>query len=146
LPEASKLAPFLSDGSDFENIFEEEEPDLFRIDAEEEGLCLFAYSNEKEHILCSLHSVALSLNEPPHKVKPRSCITWPLAISDQTPLLLSIADDAFNFPCNTRRRNRSTSLDPNIAQIVRDIFGEQFLMRVKGAGKIVSQRRSAEVP
>ncbi|UCE72629.1 MAG: hypothetical protein JSU99_04775 [Nitrospiraceae bacterium] len=143
LPEASKLAPFLCDASGFENIFEEEEPDLFRIDAEEEGLCMFAYENENDHILCSLHSVALHLNVPPHKVKPRSCVTWPLAITDDPPLLLSIADDAFSFPCNTSRKSISLSLDPEIAQIIRDMFGEKFFMRVEEARKIVPTCRSA---
>ncbi len=130
LPEAVKFVPHLDDGSGFENIFEEEEPGLFIIDAEEDGLCLFAYPDEEEKIFCSLHSTALELQLHPHKVKPRSCITWPLAVTDDAPMQLSIAEDAFSFPCNIRRE-KSLSLDPDIAQIVKDVFGEQFLMKLE---------------
>ena len=129
LPEASKFASHLGNASDFENMFEEEGKNLFLIDTLEDDLCIFAYENKEDHILCSLHSAALNLKVHPHRLKPRSCVTWPLAISDEPPLLLSIADDAFKFPCNTLKKE-STSLDPHIEKIIRDVFGVKFLSRL----------------
>jgi hypothetical protein len=134
LPEAARFAPHLDHGPEFENVFEEEGDGLYSIDAEEDGLCRFAYVNEKQHILCSLHSAALDLQLPPHKVKPLSCVTWPLAISAEPPLQLSIADDAFEFPCNIPEK-QNASMDPHIADIIRDVFGERFLMRIEEAKK-----------
>ncbi len=95
LPEASTYAEYLNDGDGYENVFDEREADLLAIDMNDEDICAFSYLTKKEEILCSLHTAALELNLPPHEVKPKSCTTWPLAVSDTKPVRLSISDDAF---------------------------------------------------
>ena len=132
MPDASRFAPHLGDGQDFENIFEEDGPDQFVIDTQEDVLCVFAYSDEKCRILCSLHSVALQFKLPPHEVKPSSCVTWPLAITEDLPLQVSIAEDALKFPCNNSKKN-NTVLDPDVARIIRDMFGEKVLTGIQEA-------------
>lgn len=140
LPDASRFATHLGDGQDFENIFEDDGPDLFVIDSHEDGLCVFAYSDEQGSILCSLHSVALQFKLPPHEVKPSSCVTWPLAVTEDRPLQVSIAEDAFTFPCNTPRKNNAAALDSDIACIIRDVFGEKVLTSVKEAKTLSSPK------
>ncbi len=132
LPEAAKFAPHLGDGRDFENIFEEEGPDLFVIDSHEDGLCVFAYADARGRIFCSLHSAALQLQLQPHEVKPSSCVTWPLAVTEDLPLQVSIAEDALTFPCNTLRKRKGDTLDPDIARIIRDVFGQKVLTGIEG--------------
>ncbi len=139
LPEASTYAEYLSDGDGYENVFDEREAGLLAIDMNDEDICAFSYLTKKEEILCSLHTAALEMNLPPHEVKPKSCTTWPLAVSDTKPVRLSISDDAFSFPCNVPR-TETESLDPNIAQIIGDIFGEEFLKKVKEARMFDSSR------
>ena len=130
MPEASTYASYLRAGAGYENVFEELGPGLFAIDTNDDDICAFSYLNKKDEVLCALHTVALELNLPPHEVKPKSCTTWPLAVSEEKPVRLSISEDAFNFPCNTPRKE-TESLDPNIAQIIHDIFGEEFLKKVE---------------
>jgi len=130
MPAASRYAPCLGDGDSLENIFEEDTDGSFIVDTDEDGLCAFAYRDRKRRIFCSLHSVAQDLKLPHHKTKPLSCVLWPLALSEDRPLQLSIVEDAFDFPCNFSRKNPLRSLDPNIAQTIRDIFGEKILTAI----------------
>jgi len=131
MPDAAKLAPELLSGSGYGNVFEETEDNLYEIDTDDNDLCVFAYSDAKNNVLCSLHTVAYQFSLSPHEVKPSSCITWPLAVSEGRPMLLSVSDDAFDFPCNSRKGTKS--LDPDIAQIIKAVFGEIFLIKVEAA-------------
>lgn len=131
LSEAAKFAPHLKSGSDFENVFDELKPDLFAIDTDDDGLCVFAYLNKDGQTLCSLHSAALRLGLPPHEVKPKSCTLWPLAITEDLPLNLSTDKDAFSFPCNSQRDVQEASLCPSVADIVKNIFGTNFLEHLR---------------
>ncbi|MBN2318690.1 MAG: hypothetical protein JXR49_06420 [Acidobacteria bacterium] len=133
MPAASRYAPRLGSDGSLENIFEEDEDGSFVVDTDGDGLCSFAFGDRKSGILCSLHSVALDRKIPYSKTKPMSCVLWPLAITEDLPLQLSIADDAFSFPCNTRRKEPGKSLDPNIAQTIQNIFGTRILAAVKKA-------------
>ncbi len=137
LPEASTYAQDLRDGSGYENVFEELGPNLFAIDMNDEDICSFSYLSKNDEVFCALHTAALELDLPPHEVKPKSCTTWPLAVSESKPVRLSISDDAFSFPCNAPRTETET-LDPNIAQIIQDIYGEAFLKKVNEARKLYS--------
>ncbi len=130
MPDASRFSSELKEGSAYLNIFDETEDNLMVIDADENGLCVFAFPDDNNHILCSLHTVALGHGLLPHEVKPRSCVTWPLAITDQKPTMLSVSDDALDFPCNSINSQTGT-LDTNISTIIKDIFGNDFLTRVK---------------
>jgi hypothetical protein len=130
---ASKYASNLACGGAIENIFEEDGNGTFIVDTDEDGLCAFAYGDRKRGVLCSLHSVAVDLKLPHYKTKPKSCVLWPLAISEDPPVHLSIAEDAFSFPCNTRRKYHGKTLDPNIAQTIRDLFGTKILTAITQA-------------
>ncbi|MCP4692642.1 MAG: DUF3109 family protein [Desulfobacterales bacterium] len=128
MPEAATFCPGLKSGSGYKNVFEEEDDDnLFSLDAADDDACVFAYLNEENQTLCSLHSAALEMGEPPAKVKPRSCTLWPLAVSDGHPTLLTIDASAFSFICNSRRTGDPDQLSPQIAEIIEDLFGKKFL-------------------
>jgi len=136
MPAASRYAPHLGNGHSLDNVFEEDKEDgVYVVDTDEDGLCVFAYRHRRHGILCSLHSAALELKLPHYRTKPRSCVLWPLAITEDLPLQLSIADDAFDFPCNTRRKSPGKSLDPNIAQTIQDLFGPGILKRINEANR-----------
>jgi len=131
MPEASSYAPRLGSDSSLENIFEEDEDGSFIVDTDKDGLCSFAYEDPEGSICCSLHSVSLDKKIPYYKTKPMSCVLWPLAISEDQPLQISIAEDAFSFPCNTLQKKPERCLDPNIAQIIQDLFGIKILTAIK---------------
>ncbi len=134
MPAAVRYAPGLGDGTFLENVFErDEEDDCFIVDTDEDGLCVFAYKDARNSVLCSLHSVANDLRIPHYRTKPRACVLWPLAISEEPPIQLSIADDAFDFPCNRKRPSLNNTLDPNIARIILDLFGPGFLNAIEEA-------------
>lgn len=133
MPAASKYAVHLGSGCSLDNVFEEGGGGDFVVDTDDNGLCAFAYRGRCNSMLCSLHSVALERGIPYYRTKPTACVLWPLAISEDLPLQLSIADDAFDFPCNTRRKNAGKSLDPNIARIIKDVFGIKILKAIEHA-------------
>ncbi len=130
MPMASAYATDLKSDGVIMNVFDEEGPDLFSIDTDEYGLCDFAYHGGKNETLCSLHSVALQMDYQPEDVKPRDCVLWPLALTEDKPFSLSIDDEALSFPCNSMRSANASFLDPGIADIIRKLFGELFLREV----------------
>ena len=129
MPMASEFADGLMSGGSFRNVFEELEPGLFAIDEGDSGFCVFGYHGAKDEVLCSLHSVAMQRNYKPEEVKPRGCVLWPLALSEDKPLSLSVDSEAFLFPCNKQRDGAST-LDPGIADIIKKLYGKAFLDKV----------------
>jgi hypothetical protein len=129
MPMASEFSDGLMSGGSFRNVFEELEADLYAIDEGESGVCVFGYHGAKDEVLCSLHSVAMQRNYKPEEVKPRGCVLWPLAVSEDKPLSLSVDSEAFLFPCNKQREGAST-LDPGIAGIVEKLYGSAFLDKV----------------
>ena len=129
MPMASEFSDGLMSGSSFRNVFEELEPGLYAIDEGESGVCVFGYHGAKDEVLCSLHSVAMKRNYKPEEVKPRGCVLWPLAVSEDKPLSLSVDSEAFLFPCNKQREGAS-ALDPGIADIIEKLFGKAFLDKV----------------
>jgi len=62
-------------------------------------------------------------------VKPRSCVTWPLAVTDRKPTMLSVSDEALDFPCNSIN-TQTGILDTNISSIIENIFGPDFLTKL----------------
>ena len=129
LPEAAKYSTYLNTDSGFDNVFDQIKKDQYAIDTADKGLCVFAYINPDKKTFCSLHSAALKYDIPPHKVKPKPCTLWPLALTEDYPLVLSTDDDALSFPCNIRR-NENT-LCNSIEDIISQIFGEDFLVKLK---------------
>ena len=86
MPMASEFSDGLMSGGSLRNVFEELEPALFAIDEGESGICVFGYHGARDEVLCSLHSVAMQRNYKPEEVKPRDCVLWPLALSEDKPL------------------------------------------------------------
>jgi len=124
---AAKYAPEL--GPDLE-AFEDTEGGTC-LATDEDGRCVFAYKNSTRTTYCSLHSVALDHDLPPAEVKPRSCALWPLALVEDDPPLLTIQEDAQEFPCN-RRRNGS-GLNKGVAETIEEVFGAEFRIAVDKA-------------
>ncbi len=134
LPLAAKYAKHLLSESGFANVFDETEDGFFSIDKDEEGLCVFAYQTKDNHFLCSLHTVALDLDTSPHLLKPKCCSLWPLALSTEQPLCLTLDDEAFLFPCNKVRDDKK-DLYPAIETIISTIFGDHFFNELLEKGK-----------
>jgi hypothetical protein len=103
------------------------------LNTDEQGECVFAYRTKQGAIRCSIHTLALEWGKSPARIKPKACTLWPLAIHGDDPMLLSVQEDAFAFPCNTRRRPTAKSLHPGVAEIVTALFGRQFLREVEAA-------------
>ncbi len=128
LPEAAAFAPRL-DGA---NPFDPAGDGLLAVDTDEDGLCVFAWRAPGGRTLCSLHSAALKLNLPPHRCKPLSCFLWPLAIGAGRPRVLTVHEDAFDFPCN-RRRSAGRSLHAGVAEIIAAAFDAELLREINDA-------------
>lgn len=126
MPEASKYAPTLKEGRDFIDPFEEIS-DGTCLATDEHGLCVFAYRDKRGATLCSIHSAALDLGLSPTETKPYACALWPLFLVESRPPILTVQDDAQEFPCNTRRGKNSRSLHPGVADIITKMLGEDFL-------------------
>ena len=63
----------------------------------------------------------------PEDVKPKDCMLWPLALSGGDPLCLTIDNDAFSFPCNRLQSNEASTVDTEIASIIKALYGDAFL-------------------
>ncbi len=120
----------IDNNDEYINVFEKIETDLFSIDDDDFGVCVFAYRGGKEETLCSLHSTAIEMDYQPEEVKPKDCVLWPLALSEGAPLCLTIDDDAFLFPCNRSRATEAAVLDPGIASIIKTLYGNDFLEEI----------------
>jgi len=126
VPLAAKYQPGLIEADGYANPFDRVERTLWALDTDDDGLCRFAYKTRSGQTLCSIHSAALEAGQDPLRAKPRSCALWPLAISEGRHPVLSVAEDAYRFPCNRRRRKRSPILDPGVAELVDSVFGTSF--------------------
>jgi hypothetical protein len=126
-PEARKFQPDL----DPEDFFEELDDGGCALASDEDGLCAFAWRDQEGRVLCSAHSAALARGLDPYRVKPSCCSLWPLALSEGRPRVLTVQDDAFELPCNRRRRDEG--LDSGVADIIRGLFGARFLSEVREA-------------
>lgn len=136
--EAAKHAPTLIENGSFvdpiEDMFEDE-----CLATDEHGECVFAYQTAQGALRCSLHSAALDLGLPPAEVKPKACTLWPLFLDENPPALLTVQDDALEFPCNTLRADMDGRARPalrlheGVREIIEAIFGADFLAEVEAA-------------
>lgn len=131
---ASKWAKGLKRGGVLDNVFDEDDEGGYTIDTTSDGSCAFLYRDRSRTPLCSLHTAAVEAGANPHRVKPVSCTLWPLALGEGGGKVLSVQDDALDFPCNGRVAGAS-ALDPGISAIIREVFGPLFLGRVEEAVK-----------
>ncbi len=125
MPLAARYARGLKSGKELKNVFQEEEPPLFSIDTNRKGECIFIYPDRAGRRFCSLHTVALDREMPPAAVKPHCCTLWPLSLVESQPPILRIHEEAFDYPCNKKRRGRRR-LDKGVAGIVKAIWGMDF--------------------
>ena len=130
IPLASRYAPRLRDGDDYLNVFDDDDDGSLVLDADEDGYCFFSYQPGQGRVLCSLHTVALDLGRPPHQMKPFCCTLWPLCLEGGKKPILTIHQDAFEFPCNQCRPSGVTNLDPGLAAIIQSLWGKDFLDRI----------------
>lgn len=161
---AAAFAGHLREGGELINPFDEDEPGQFVIDSDDNQRCVFAYGvaevggegggeGEREGegegegsgprgckggrvpmTYCSLHSAALEAGLEPYEYKPRSCALWPLAMSEDTPPVLTIQDADGEFACNQLGEPRLDGrLDEGIEDLLARNFGKAFLAKVLGA-------------
>lgn len=135
VPLASNYATHLKTGSEYNNIFEETDDGLVSLDRDENGLCVFAYTNSENHTLCSLHSVAIDHKLPHYSLKPRSCALWPLSLVSNGSIYLSVDEDAHLFPCNSFSHNEAT-ICRSVGKTVENLFGERVLHEILEEGKL----------
>ena len=131
LPQAATFCPQLKTADGFDNVFEEVERNLFRIDTLDDERCTFAYDLDHE-TRCSLHTIALDHDLPINTLKPEACLLWPLALSETQPLALSIHKDALQFPCN-HLRPQQENIHSSVDDILETVFGHRFAQQVHSA-------------
>lgn len=125
MPEMSKFCRYLKSKEGYKNVFDKIGPKLYCIDTDHKGLCCFAYRKNKR-IYCSIHSSSLYLGIPFYKIKPTSCLLWPLIISKMETPILSIHTDALEYICNIKNHGRQLYLSPSIAKNIEYVFGKKF--------------------
>lgn len=130
LPDAARYARRLRDGANFHDPFDTTEGGLC-LASTSTGRCVFAFTT-KDGLRCSLHAAALELGLPPASVKPKACTLWPLFFDETDPPLLTVQEDAYDFPCNTVG-NPNGRLDPGVEEIIESLFGTKFLHAVRHA-------------
>ncbi len=97
---------------------------------DEDGLCIFGFHTKQGAVRCSLHAAALEHGMKPQDVKPRPCSLWPLVLDDDLkPPLLTVHDEALEFPCNRRRHGRT--LNAGVQDLIVGVLGEDFLNAVE---------------
>lgn len=127
---AVKFVPGLIKEGEYVDPFEDAEGGTC-LQADEDGLCIFAFKGPSGEVLCSLHAAALEWEIEPIQAKPKSCVLWPLALVDSTPSYLTVQDDAMDFLCNSTADIDNAKLDDEIESIIRSVFGELFLEELK---------------
>ncbi len=126
LPDAAKYARHLRQYGEYIDPVEDTDGGNC-LATHRDGRCVFAYRNAEGATLCSLHSAGLDLGLDPFKVKPKACALWPLYLIEGKHPVLTVQEGALAFPCNHARRATGKGLDKGVADIVRTVFGEQFL-------------------
>jgi hypothetical protein len=94
------------------------------LETDEDGRCRLLFK-EKGAYLCGIHAIALSHGVAPEKWKPRSCMLWPLAVSDGGRRELGVQEGAEAFPCVERVAGKR-DIAPEVLEIVEAVFGKRF--------------------
>lgn len=94
-----EYCPDLMKDGEFDNVFEESEDGLIQLDTDGNGLCVFAYQGGGM-VRCALHTVAIDMDLPVEEIKPFHCLLWPMAVSSGSEPVISIQQNAHDFPCN----------------------------------------------
>lgn len=136
VPMAAKYAAHLDVSADeLPELFEEIDDGQFALAEDEDGCCVFQYQNGDGATLCSIHSAALEHGMHPYRVKPWACSMWPLTEDEEDPPLLTLQDDALDFPCNRQTRTTRRELCPELQDIIQAMYGEDFLRQIQQAAE-----------
>ena len=133
LPETTRFSPILNLDPDPPPLFKDIGKSAYLLGVDSREFCLLAYFGSQREPLCSLHSAAGALGLAPARYKPRCCSLWPLAIEPYEIPVLSLHPDALLYPCNQARDPSRTALDAGVADIIRSIWGRDFLEKVNKA-------------
>jgi len=134
MPAAAELAPHLRDAGELVSVFEPVGEGLLAIDTDEAGRCAFAYHHPRGGTRCSLHAGAMKMGLDPYRTKPFCCSLWPLGLSEGTPPILTVTDDALRLPCNSRRAaTPRRPLHEGVRQILGACFGRRTADRIAEA-------------
>ncbi len=126
LEAAAKYAPHLREDDSFIDPFDETEGGNC-LATDEEGGCVFAYQKPGGGVWCSLHSAAEDMGVAHNAVKPMPCVLWPLFLHEVEPPLLTVQNEATQFPCNSLRTTAKAPLDEGVAGLIEAVFGREFL-------------------
>lgn len=118
-PLLAEYCPGLVKDGEFDNVFEESDDGLIQLDTDENGLCVFAYEHEGI-VRCALHTAANVMNLPVEQVKPFHCLLWPMAVSPGAETVISIQENALDFPCN--RAQQSNRICPSLQETMQMLF------------------------
>lgn len=132
LNDAAIYAPGLYEDGGFTEPFEDTEGGKC-LATNENGMCIFAFRNSKNHLLCSLHAAAQDHGLHGYAVKPMACAIWPLYYLESDPPLLTVQEGVTKFPCNSRRKGEGKELDLGVAGIIRDFWGSELLAGIERA-------------
>jgi hypothetical protein len=120
-PLVAGYCPGLIQNGEFDNVFEEFDDGSIQLDTDENGLCVFAY-RQAGIIRCALHTVAIDMDIPVETVKPFHCLLWPMAISPGPEPMVSLQENALDFPCN--RPQKSDDICPSLQETLQMLFRE----------------------
>lgn len=128
-----RLFPRLRSGRGLRNVFEEVEPDVFAMDTDDHGACVFTYRRHGR-MYCCLHTVALALHLEVGLLKPSACVLWPLAAADDGSVI-SVHPDALDFPCNTAKSGPRGEVDGALTHAIGVVFGADVRLAVEQAAR-----------
>lgn len=132
-PAAAEFSTGLASGNEFINPFDIDDEGRTILDVRKDGGCVYSFHQGAETLMCSLHAAALKAQAPPETVKPQSCTLWPLALTEDRKPKLSVQAGAYSFPCNRKRYVKSSRLHKGVAEIIRRLWGDEFLRQIETA-------------
>ncbi len=97
LDEIAVFAPWLRlAGDTYDDVFAAEEEAGLRIEHRADGGCSFLFRDAEGAERCAIHAAALAAGDDPLRLKPRTCATWPLALSDAS---VDLVREAHAYGC-----------------------------------------------
>jgi hypothetical protein len=132
MPEVCRVAKHLPDAPGEWDLFEQA-LDGWVLAEEDDGLCCLAMSGPGGVRWCAVHAAAGQAGLDPLRIKPAPCALWPLALGPGRPALLTVTPEAYEFPCNRRRRRGARSLHAGVAEAIAGALGPRVLREISRA-------------
>lgn len=123
----AKYCPNLIEDGEYQDVFLDEEDGVFSIDKTDNDDCIFSYLDKGNSLRCSIHSVALDINENPVIYKPKACISWPIMIHecDKGNYILAL-DTETKTSCIKKKDKIDNEIDPNLFNILESLLGSKL--------------------